>query len=364
MRPNTDNFPLPIDIEPILRSHPLYNDVINNLGVVPFTIAPEQTSVDVMWANIPIFVKDKSDEANAYALSVGYGASRFSVTIYSGLIDAIWCVCVAEYIFQVAYEAYVASRKKPTDRLIFDMQDPQIATGIAYLSSAIRLLLNGESVNWGKLPGLDSNTHAGAKQLTLAAFGTVLYHELGHIKLGHLVSATGNSLEELSISRSQEDEADAYAMNFIFSEVDIGSVDVDEIVCFRAWGAVSVMLAFSAQEYAANTRLERFCSGRSAIPLEARTHPLPYTRLDKVLSLPAVTSKDIVKSTMFSAATIPLYVVAAMNGHTKKYVNNIPDDFEELYGQMSKELILQFNKVSGPRCSLWRFFARFWAKSR
>lgn len=69
-----------------LASHPLRNDIHCKLGNVQFTVARQRTSATTLWAGVRIHIEDQPMVANA-------GATRSKeVTIYSGLVDAIWCI--------------------------------------------------------------------------------------------------------------------------------------------------------------------------------------------------------------------------------------------------------------------------------
>lgn len=331
-----------VNHEDSLVSHPLWDSILLQIGNVPFMIAPERAAEHAVQRLRNIVVRTFDRPTSVRAVS---RQNPDEIRIDSGLVDGLWCMANALYAFQTVYETQHQQKDLTQQPLIIDGTDPIAAGGVLFFSAALRLLIKREPVRWDELPMLGDDQALGAKQLTLAAFGFIFFHELGHIIGRHTPINEDASTEDLATSREQETEADNFALDHILLGVDARTDQGLHKLGFRSWGVIAATLTMTAREFARNNTAEQV-PGIKVNALERRTHPLAYTRLDRLLMTTSVASAEIVKHTMLLAACVPLYIQAVQNGTASGLATRKFDDFGALYEHLSDLLHEQLRRLS------------------
>jgi hypothetical protein len=323
-----------------IEKHPLWTSVIQQLANVPRTIAPERwDSVKSSWEHLSLYVSDEPK-----SLMAGVSQDRRRIVVHSGYVDALWCFAVAGFALQTVYERELATTDLTRKPLVLEINDSHVAIAFDYLTAGLKLLVERASVDWGALPGLHDELRKGATQLALCAWGHTIYHEFAHIACRHQWISEKSSEDDLGTSREQESEADNFALNHCFLGLDDGSDKAKTELGFRAWGVAISMLILVAREALQISAIQGVERAKTDDVL-ARTHPLPYTRMDRFLGHSSIASIPEVECTAYAAVCIPLYALCVANGVTLSQEGCSVRDWKALYNNLAEQLFAQLERV-------------------
>jgi hypothetical protein len=186
-------------------------------------------------------------------------------------------------------------------------------------------------------PKLSNEQELGTRQLTLCALGYIACHELGHIKGQHQAIRHDAPDPAKEISRLQESEADTFALDYVLGAVDSSSNKGIQEVAFRSWGAAVATLAFSLKEFERNFTAEHI-GGAHIEHFSRRSHPVAYTRLDRLLKHSQVAQVPLVRNTMYSSVAVPLYIYLVHKDAARSRSDETVTDIESLYEDMMNSL--------------------------
>lgn len=234
--------------------------VMEHLSGTPFSIAGErQAQFDTELGNFDlIYLPDRPWVFCAKPVTREIFVSR-------GAIELLWCSSLASFLF---YTTAVAGRRFDAPGEIDLRSDPRLRAALDLLRWAMQCQNSGDLLdNWP--PGLpqpllnptplsDENV---ADELTLAAAGFLLHHELAHVRYGHRPDVAD------ALSIEQEKEADIAAAEWVLD----GLHDRDDgRFTKRMLGIVNAYLVTNS-------------CGLHFAGLGAKRHPFSYDRLSTLL---------------------------------------------------------------------------------
>jgi len=300
-------------IDPKLEDRPIA-PILEFLHQSLVTIAPERsedlTEIGTLHVGV---LDDPTFCARAYP-------KQQRIEISGPFVEAMWCAAFAYWSFRKVLED--EANKSHEGPLELNLTDNRVTLALTVLKEGIAAAVEGRHVRWETLavspkdPRLMSTFESCASEMTLAAVGFVLHHELAHIRGAHTTGDRDWTLES-------EKEADTEAVEQVLGMVH-GFAKDDEstakCVAKRGWGILI------ATGFLNDVRAER-ARRRGAIS-PAGDHPSPFERLDKAIQHQVVQTDPLIKETLESLAT------AILVPHIRLDDLPLPDvvnDYTDLY---------------------------------
>jgi hypothetical protein len=259
-------------------------------------IAPERASELLEVGELTLSVSD-----NLTVQARAWPADKI-IEVSGHFVEALWCATFAYWSFRRVLEEQMAVPKDSRQGRAFELtsKDPRVTVAIRALGEAVNAAVEARPVDWtvvGVVPALPPGDgcvgtfEQSATEMTLAAVGFVLQHELAHVRRGH--QDTGDD----SWTLEQEKDADGEAIEIILGRVHQYSATVEcrqRCVAKRAW-AITIATGFLNE-------IRRGRAKRRGFELGIGSHPQPFERLDRAVQHCRVQEDPFIRDTLVSLA--------------------------------------------------------------
>lgn len=240
------------------------------------------------------------------------------VFVSRGAIELLWCSSLAHFSF---YTRVVQGKKFDAVGEVDLRADPILSSHLSLLRWSLGAQMNhDEGDDWPEhLPRPDENAtrvsdENVADELTLAACGFLLHHELAHIRNRHSAAVSND------LSLQQEKEADISAAEWVLDGLDECH---DPAFTKRMLGIVSALLLTTAMGLHGNR-------------LGGRTHPCSHDRLSSLIERFLGKEEHVARS--FAWAVLSLHFQVSGRVVRRMQSEDFRDALESICNQLGDEV--------------------------